>query len=75
MGEEKVRFTGLRGYGLNYPNNFGVAVAWFLAEPPKWVCFDSCKSKKAGKFKSLVVEYIFPQTFVFGPQTLMTPHF
>jgi len=34
ISAEKVYFTILRGYGLNFPTVFGLAVAWSLDERP-----------------------------------------
>ena len=35
---EKMDFTSLTGYNLNFPINFGHAATQFLADMPIWVC-------------------------------------
>ena len=65
MFVEKVHFTSFRGYVLNFPTVFGLAVAWFEAKPPTWVCFDNCKSKKSGKIQIIAFKIQLSIDFCF----------
>ena len=56
MSAEKVYFTSLRGYGWNFPTDFGLAVAWCSAETPTYRCALTAACPETGKIQIVAYE-------------------
>ena len=53
---EQVHFTSLIGYNLNFPANFGLAAAWFLAEAAMWSALTAASPKNGRNTQMIACE-------------------
>ena len=72
---EKMDFTSLTGYNLNFPINFGHAATQFLADMPTWVCLTAKTVQKIQIMACETSKMHCLQNLFFGLQTSMTCHF
>ena len=72
---EKMDFTSLTGYNLNFPINFGHAATQFLAVMPTWVFLTAKIVQKIQIMACETSKMHCLQNLFFEPQTLITRHF
>ena len=72
---EKMDFTSLTCYNLNFPINFGHAATQFLADMPTWACFTAQTVQKIQIMACETSKMHCLQKLFLGLQTLMTRHF
>ena len=72
---EKMDFTSLTGYNLNFPIHFGHAATQFIADMPSWACLTAQTVQKIQIMACETSKMHCLQNLFFGLQTLMTRHF
>ena len=72
---EKMDFTSLTGYNLNFPINFGHAATQFLADLPTLACLTAKTVQKIQIMACETSKMHCLQNLFLRLQTLMTRHF